>query len=301
MKGEIKIEVSEEIQQNLQKNIEEVGRLNFNSQLFSDKLAILGLLIIVSIIILGVLAPYLAPHDPIEVDLANRLQAPNQEFIFGTDHLGRCLLSQVLFGIRTSLAIPFFVLLASILISILLGTIAGYLGGKIDELVMGVINILLALPSLVLALAIAGLLGPSLLNLMIALVATYWVNYARIIRGLVLSIKQNEYILAAKACGASELRIIVKHILPNIISHIIVLATLDMGYIIISVSSLSFLGLGAQPPTPEWGVMLNTARSYFQSAPWLMFFPGMAILLVVLGFNLLGDGLRDIFDPNESV
>ncbi|MCK8827165.1 ABC transporter permease [Natroniella acetigena] len=295
------MEVSEEIQQSLQRNIEKVDKVDFNLQLFNDKLAILGLIIILSIVILGALAPYLAPYDPIQVNLTNRLQAPNQEFVFGTDHLGRCLFSRVLFGVRTSLAIPFFVLLASILISILLGTMSGYLGGKIDELIMGVINILLALPSLVLALAIAGLLGPSLLNLMIALVATYWVNYARIIRGMVISIKQNEYILAAKACGASEIRIIVKHILPNIISPIIVLATLDMGYIILSVSSLSFLGLGAQPPTAEWGAMLNAARSYFQLAPWLMFFPGMAILLVVLGFNLLGDGLRDVFDPNELV
>ncbi|MCK8825586.1 nickel transporter permease [Fuchsiella alkaliacetigena] len=264
-----------------------------------DKLSLIGLVIILFFIIFGILAPFLVPNDPIEIDLTQRFLAPNGEFLMGTDHLGRDVFSRLLYGIRTSLSTAFLVLIFSMVVSVIVGTTAGYFGGKIDQLVIGVIDTLLAFPGLVLALVIAGLLGPSLINLMIALAVTHWVGYARIIRGMVMSIKEQEYILAARACGAGDLHIILVHILPNIISPVLVLATLDMGYIILSISGLSFLGLGAQPPTPEWGVMLNAGRPYMQLAPWLMFFPGMAIFLIVLAFNILGDGLRDIFDPRD--
>ena len=282
----------------------EVQKKQLKNKLFSylltiDKLAWIGLVIILFFIALGILAPFLVFNDPTEIDLTQRLLAPNGEFWLGTDHLGRDVFSRLLYGIRTSLSTAFLVLIFSMLVSIIIGTIAGYFGGKIDQLVVGVIDTLLAFPGLVLALVIAGLLGPSLVNLMIALAVTHWVGYARIVRGMVMSIKEQEYILAARACGAGDLHIILAHILPNIISPVLVLATLDMGYIILSISGLSFLGLGAQPPTPEWGAMLNAGRPYMQLAPWLMFFPGMAIFLVVLAFNLLGDGLRDIFDPRD--
>lgn len=185
-------------------------------------------------------------------------------------------------------------------ISIFVGTVSGYTGGWVDNLVMRLIDILMAFPGLILALAIAGMLGPSIMNLMLALAAVQWVAYARIIRGMVLSIKETEYVLAARACGTTDAKIIIRHILPNIISPLTVLATLDMGHLILTISGLSFLGLGAQPPVPEWGAMLNDGRPYMQAAPQLMLYPGMAILLVVLAFNLLGDGLRDVFDPKNT-
>ena len=180
-----------------------------------------------------------------------------------------------------------------------MGTLAGFAGGRIDSIVVSVIDVLLAFPGLILALAIAGMLGPGITNVMIALASIHWVGYARIIRGMVASIKEKEYVLAARAGGAKGSSIITRHIIPNIVSPVIVLATLDMGSIILIIAGLSFLGLGAQPPAPEWGAMLNDGRPYMQIAPWLMIFPGLAIFISVLAFNLMGDGLRDSFDPRS--
>ncbi len=254
---------------------------------------------IILIISVGVFAPVLAPNDPVKVDLNQRLIEPGDQFMMGTDHLGRCMLSRVIYGVRISLSTSFAVLIIIMTVGVAVGTLAGFAGGRIDSIVVSVIDVLLAFPGLILALAIAGMLGPGITNVMIALAAVHWVGYARIIRGMVASIKEKEYVIAARAGGAKRLSIVLRHILPNIVSPVIVLATLDMGSIILIISGLSFLGLGAQPPTPEWGSMLNDGRPYMQIAPWLMIFPGLAIFFSVLAFNLMGDGLRDSFDPRS--
>lgn len=279
-------------------------------------MACVGFIIILVILIVGLLAPLVSPNDPIKIDLSRRLQAPQLEFQFsiinifsqrprlilgqfplGSDHLGRCILSRIIHGTQVSLRTSFLVLLIIITVGIFIGTLSGYIGGKLDNVIVSVIDMLLAFPGLILALAIAGMLGPSITNVMIAIASVAWVGYARIIRGMVVSIKEKEYVLAARSVGTGGPGIILRHVLPNVVSPVIVLATLDMGSIILSISGLSFLGLGAQPPMPEWGAMLNDGRPYMQTAPWLMIFPGLAILTAVLSFNLMGDGLRDIFDP----
>ncbi|MFW0967695.1 MAG: nickel ABC transporter permease subunit NikC [Thermacetogeniaceae bacterium] len=269
-------------------------------RLVKDKLALVGLVIVSLIILVGVFAPYLMPNDPIQVSLEQRLASPSSEYPLGTDHLGRCLLSRLILGTRVSLSVSAIALIVILLISIPVGTISGYMGGWVDNLLMRFVDILLAFPNLILALVIAGMLGPGLLNVMLAVSVVGWVGYARVIRGLVLSVKEKEYIMAARASGTPEWAVIIRHILPNVLSPVIVLATLDIGSLVLSISGLSFLGLGAQPPTPEWGSMLNDGRSYMQVAPQLMVYPGMAIMIVVLAFNLLGDGLRDALDPRGS-
>ncbi|MCL6477348.1 MAG: nickel ABC transporter permease subunit NikC [Peptococcaceae bacterium] len=269
-------------------------------RLAKDKLALAGLVIVILIILVGVFAPYLMPNDPVKVSLDQRLAPPSSAYPLGTDHLGRCLLSRLILGTRISLSVSAIVLLTILVISIPVGTIAGYVGGRVDNLLMRFVDILLAFPDLILALVIAGMLGPGLLNVMLAMSAVWWVGYARVIRGLVLSVKEKEYIMAARACGTPEWAIVIRHILPNVSSPVIVLATLDVGRLILSISGLSFLGLGAQPPTPEWGSMLNDGRSYMQVAPQLMVYPGLAIMIVALAFNLLGDGLRDALDPRGT-
>ncbi len=269
-------------------------------RLAKDKLALVGLIIAILVILVGVFAPYLMPNDPVKVSLDQRLAPPSAAYPLGTDHLGRCLLSRLIFGTRVSLSTAAIALFLIMLISIPVGTIAGYMGGWVDNLLMRLVDILLAFPSLILALVIAGMLGPGLLNVMLAVSSVWWVGYARVIRSLVLSVKEKEYIMAARACGTPEWAIMIRHILPNVLSPVIVLATLDVGKLILSISGLSFLGLGAQPPTPEWGSMLNDGRSYMQVAPQLMVYPGLAIMIVVLAFNLLGDGLRDALDPRGT-
>jgi len=268
-------------------------------RLVGDKLALLGLIIVTLVVLVGILAPYLMPHDPLKVALDQRLSPPSRAYPLGTDHLGRCLLSRLIYGTRISLAAAAMALATIMLISIPFGTVAGYYGGRVDNLLMRLVDILLAFPDLILALVIAGMLGPGLFNVMLAVASVWWVGYARVIRGMVLSVKEKEFVLAARACGTSEFGIVIRHILPNVLSPVIVLATLDMGKLILAISGLSFLGLGAQPPTPEWGAMLNDGRPYLQVAPQLMLYPGLAIMIVVLAFNLLGDGLRDALDPRE--
>lgn len=269
-------------------------------RLAKDRLALVGLVIVALVILVGVLAPHLMPNDPVRVSLDQRLAPPSAEYPLGTDHLGRCLLSRLIYGTRVSLSTAAVALLTIMLISIPVGTIAGYMGGWVDNLLMRLIDVLLAFPGLILALVIAGMLGPGLLNVMMAVSAVWWVGYARVIRGLVLSVKEKEYIMAARSCGTPEWAIVIRHILPNVLSPVIVLATLDIGKLVLSISGLSFLGLGAQPPTPEWGAMLNDGRPYLQVAPQLMVYPGLAIMITVLAFNLLGDGLRDALDPRSG-
>jgi ABC-type dipeptide/oligopeptide/nickel transport system permease subunit len=262
-----------------------------------DPVAVLGLAIVTTAIIAALAAPVLARHDPTEVSLEHRILPPSSAFPLGTDHLGRDELSRMLYGARTTLSTASIVLVVVMIIALAVGTLSGYYGGWLDTFFMGLVDLLLAFPGLILAVAIAGTLGPSLINVMIAMAAVWWAGYARLIRGMVLSVRQREFVEAAKAIGASDRRIIIYHIARNILGPFVVLATLDMGSIILAISGLNFLGLDAQPPTPEWGAMLNDARPFLQSTPQLLLYPGIAIVLVALGFNLLGDGLRDVLDP----
>ncbi|MCY4558891.1 MAG: ABC transporter permease subunit [Chloroflexi bacterium] len=257
----------------------------------------LGLFLVVSLLLAGLLAPWLPLDDPTEISLPDRLLPPSAEHLLGTDHLGRDTFSRVVHGARLTLLAAAVTLALSMTIALTVGILSGYHGGWPDTALMGVVDLLLAFPSLILALAVAGALGPGLFNVLLAAGAVWWVGHARIIRGVTLGARQMEYVTAAHAAGAGNLRIILRHIAPNILGPIIVIASLDVGWIILGIAGLNFLGLGAQPPTPEWGAMLNDARPHLQTAPRLLLLPGAAIFLAVLGFNLLGDGLRDLLDP----
>ena len=257
----------------------------------------LGLFLVVSLLLAGLLAPWLPLDDPTEIDLPERLHSPSPEHLLGTDHLGRDTFSRIIHGARTTLLAAAATLVLSMTIALTVGIVSGYHGGWPDTALMGVVDVLLAFPSLILALAVAGALGPGLFNVLLAAGAVWWVGHARIIRGVTLGARQMEYVAAARAVGASNLRIILRHIAPNILGPIVVIASLDIGWIILGIAGLSFLGLGAQPPTPEWGAMLNDARPHLQTAPRLLLLPGASIFVAVLGFNLLGDGLRDLLDP----
>lgn len=267
------------------------------SQFLRDPGTIFGLAIVAAAVLAAVLAPLLPLQDPTDVNLQNRLLAPSSQFPLGADHLGRDELSRLVYGARTTLRTAAVVLAVVFAIAFAVGTLSGYYGGWLDSLLMGLVDLMLAFPGLILAVAIAGTLGPSLMNVMIAMAAVWWAGYARLIRGMVLSLRHREFVEAARAVGASDKRIMVVHIWRNILGPVVVLATLDMGWIILGITGLNFLGLGVQPPTPEWGAMLNDGRPYLQTAPQMMLYPGAAIFLVVLGFNLLGDGLRDLLDP----
>jgi peptide/nickel transport system permease protein len=266
-------------------------------QLKKDKLSMIGAIIIFFLAVIAILAPHITPYDPIELDLENRLSSPGGDHLMGTDNLGRDVLSRIIYGARISLSMATGVVVIVMLLGIAMGTTAGYFGGIIDGIIMRLVDLLLAFPNLILALVIAGILGPSLTNVMIALGAIWWLSYARIIRGSVLSVKEKEFVEAARAMGCSDAYIAIRHILPNVLSPVIVLTTLDMGHVILSIAALSFLGLGAQPPIPEWGTMLNEGKPFMETAPHLMTFPGLMIMIVVLAFNFLGDGLRDALDP----
>lgn len=256
-----------------------------------------GALIVGVMAVAAVAAPWVAPHDPTAVDSRALLAPPSAAHWLGTDNLGRDIFSRLVYGARWSLGAAASAAAAIVLVGITIGVIAGYVGGLVDDVLMRVVDVLLAFPSLVLALAIVGTLGPSLANVMIGMVAIWWVDYARVMRGLTLSMRDREFVTAAQCAGATVPHVIVRHVLPNVIPSVLVLATLELGGLILAISGLSFLGLGAQPPTPEWGTMLNDGRPFFQRAPQLMIYPGLAITLVVVGCNLLGDGLRDVLDP----
>ena len=257
----------------------------------------LGLFLVVSLLLAGLVAPWLPLDDPAQISLPDRLLPPSPEHLLGTDHLGRDTFSRIIHGARMTLLAGVATLALSMTIALTVGITSGYHGGWPDTALMGLVDLLLAFPSLILALSVAGALGPGLLNVLLAVGAVWWVGHARIIRGVTLGARQMEYVTAARAVGASNLRIILRHIAPNILGPIIVIASLDVGWIILGIAGLSFLGLGAQPPTPEWGAMLNDARPHLQTAPRLLLLPGAAIFVAVLGFNLLGDGLRDLLDP----
>jgi len=260
-------------------------------------LAMVGLFIVLILIFVAIFAPYIAPHDPITMNLDNRLAPPSMSHLLGTDELGRDILSRIIHGAGVALKIMIIVLAIDLPLGILLGLVAGYFGGWVDEVIMRISDIFMAFPRLILAMAIGTALGPSLVNTMIAIAVTMWPTYARLARAETLSIKERTFIEAEKALGTSKTRILLSSILPLCSSTIIVRATLDMGNVIRIAAGMSFLGLGAQPPTPEWGLMVSTGRSFLISQWWVPTFPGFAILLAVFGFNLLGDGIRDISDP----
>jgi len=260
-----------------------------------------GLAVVMTFVVVAVAAPLLAPYDPTKLHPAQILKGPSLLFLLGTDNLGRDILSRLLYGSRLSLGTAGLAAVLIMTIGVTLGAVSGYFGGFVDTLLMRVVDVLLAFPSLVVALAIAGILGPSVIHAMLGLICVWWVGYARVVRGLVLAVRERPYVESAKTIGARNGRILWRHILPNVVPPVIVLATLEMGQLILALAGLNFLGLGTQPPTPEWGAMLNEGRPFLQIAPQLMIYPGLAISLVVLGFNLLGDGLRDMLDPRLRV
>ena len=275
------------------------GTLVFR-RLRSDPAACAGMGLVAVFLALAVLGPTLAPHDPLEVTV-DRLQGPNADHLLGTDGLGRDMLSRLLHGARLSLGSA---VLASFLVTaigVVVGTVSGFAGGIVDKLCMRLVDVVLTIPGLILALAVTGLFEPSLRAVMLGLVTIVWAGYARIVRGLVLAIKERPFVEAARAAGAGPRRVVIRHVLPNMISPVIVLATVEIGQLLLAISTLTFLGLGAPPPTPEWGAMLNDGRTYFLSDPHVVVIPGVAISLAVLGFNLVGDGVRDALDPHLAL
>jgi len=266
-----------------------------------QKNLMIGGAITLMIVLMAIFAPLLSPYDPItQADLLHAEEPPSPAFLFGTDTQGRDILSRVIYGAQVSLSIGLITQGLNSLIGILLGLTAGFLGRWWDDVVMGLTNIMLSIPALVLALAIMAVLGPGLFNVFLALGFTNWSYSCRVTRSQVLAARSLDYVTAARALGQGRARIMLQQILPNIVGPILVIATLGVAYAILTEASLSFLGLGAQPPTPSWGGMLSTAREQLFTAPWISIFPGLAIFVTVLGLNLLGDGLRDILDPHTT-
>ncbi|WP_084544096.1 ABC transporter permease [Paenisporosarcina indica] len=262
-----------------------------------NKVAVVGAGIVLFFTILALIGPWIAPQGLNEQDLPNRLLKPSSEFWLGTDHLGRDILSRIIHGARISLSVGFFSVIGSVVVGSILGIIAGYYGKWIDTIISRIFDIMLAFPSILLAIAVVSVLGPSLQNALIAIAVINIPNFGRLIRSKVLSIKEEEYITSAKAIGMRDVRILFSHILPNSMAPVIVQGTLAIASAIIEAAALGFLGLGAQAPSAEWGKMLADARVNFINAPWTMIFPGIAIMLTVLGFNLMGDGMLDALDP----
>jgi peptide/nickel transport system permease protein len=262
-----------------------------------NRIALVGLGIVIFFIMIAILAPVIAPYSFKDQNLVERFQAPSSEHWFGTDDFGRDIFSRIVYGARISLWVGFFSVLGSVVFGTLLGIVAGYYGRWVDAIISRIFDIMLAFPSILLAIAVVAILGPSLQNALIAIAVINIPNFGRLVRSRVLSVKQEEYIMAARAVGMKDTRILFRHILPNSISPVIVQATLAIATAIIEAAALGFLGMGAQAPTPEWGKMLADSKNYIMQAPWTLFFPGMAIMLTVLGFNLMGDGLRDALDP----
>jgi len=258
-----------------------------------------GAIIVAVILAAAVFAPIVAPHDPLGQMLSQQSRPPSFAHWLGTDKLGRDVFSRIVYGARTSIAIGFVAVGLAITLGTAIGTIAGYAGGRVENALMGAMDVILAFPSIILAIAITTIHGPSITNLMIAVGIVYIPQYARLARASVLGVKETEYVEAARAIGAGVPRILARHVLPNILAPLLIQATLGIATAELEAAGLSYLGLGARPPAPEWGAMLNDARDYWVSAPWALIFPGMAITALVLGFNLLGDGLREALDPNS--
>ncbi|MEN2995261.1 MAG: oligopeptide ABC transporter permease [Thermodesulfovibrio sp.] len=266
-------------------------------RVLKNKFALAGLIFIFSIVFVAVFSSYIAPYDPYEINVYKVLEPPSKEHPFGTDELGRDVLSRVIYGAKVSLKVGFLAMGIAIITGTILGAVAGYYGGLIDSIIMRVVDVMLSFPTLFLILAVVAFLEPNIYIIMIVIGLTGWMDVARLVRAEVLSLKEREFVLAARAIGASSFRIIFKHILPNAIYPVIVAATFSVGGAILIESGLSFLGLGVQPPEPSWGGILSIGKDYITVAWWLSLFPGIAIFLTVLSFNLVGEALRDATDP----
>lgn len=260
----------------------------------------ISILLLALIVVVAISYPLLTPSDPNEIDLKNKNLAPSAEHPLGTDYLGRDILNRLAAGTTTSLSIAAGVSAISLIVGMLIGCISGYYGGIIDETLSRIIDIFLSFPGIVFALTIMGLLGSGVINLILALSVVHWAKYARLMRGQVLSIKENEYVLSAKTIGAGNFHIMRKHLIPNSVATVIVLATIDIGHVILSIAALNFLGIGLPADIPEWGAMLSAGKEFMRSSPYQTIFPGMAITMVVIIFSIIGEGLRDIFDPNDT-
>ncbi len=266
-----------------------------------NRMAMLGLAILFLFLITSIFAPFLTPHDPIKLDLVNAMQTPSSENLMGTDWQGRDVFSRILYGGRISLAIGFITVFIGLGVGIPVGTLSGYFGGKFDLFIQRLIDIMLAFPGILLAIVVVAILGVGVEQVMVAVGISTIPIYTRLVRGSVLSVKEEGYIKAARGLGIGDLRIILRHVLPNCLGPIIVMSTFRIATSILWAAGLGFLGLGAQPPDPEWGAMLSRGREYMRAAPYLTTFPGMAIFFMVLGFNLIGDGLRDALDPRSRL
>lgn len=261
-----------------------------------NQLALVGSLIIILWLAITLAAPLVSPYDPLKQAIVDRLQPPGATYLFGTDQLGRDVLSRVMYGGRISLPAALLVVLLAGGVGTVVGSSAGFLGGMVEEIFMRVTDVFMAFPTIILAMAIAAALGPNVGNAIVAMVVVWWPNYARVVRSLVLSVKENEYVAASRAVGSSELRVLWRVVLPNSIAPVLVMATLDLGNAILVFAGLSFLGLGAEPSTPEWGRMISDGIAFFDQW-WMSAFPGLAIFTIVMAFNFVGDGLRDALDP----
>lgn len=271
----------------------------FNKWLPPVNLLAIFVLLIISFV--SLFAPFLAPYEPNEINMTQRLLEPSGEHLLGTDALGRDVFSRILYGGRTSILLAILASLGTMLIGLLAGIIAGYYGGRLDQAIQVIVNIFQGLPGLSFMLAIAGVLGPGIKSILISVIIVSWADFSRIVRGEVLKIREEPYIEGIRALGAGHLYIIVAHIIPNIIGPFIVLFTVKIGKVVLNIASLSFLGLGLQPPDPDWGVMVNDAKTYFRSHPNLIIAPGLCIMLLCISINLLGDALRDFFDTKQNV
>ncbi len=280
------------------KNSESLTSQTFH-YLLKNKLAVIGGLLVMLVFVLSIFAPGIAPYDPAKIDIKNILVGPGWSHLLGTDDLGRDVLSRMLWGGRISLEVGFVAVGIATIIGIILGSIAGFYGGWIDSAVMRAVDIMLSIPTIFLVLAVIAILEPSIINIMVVIGLTSWMEPARLIRAEFISLKEREFVIAARAIGAADGRIIMKHVLPNGLSPILVSATMGIGGAILIESALSFLGLGVQPPTPSWGSLLSSGKDNIEIAWWLSAFPGLAILVTVLGYNLLGEGIRDALDPRQ--
>ena len=274
--------------------------MNITKQLINNKTALICLIIITTIVILGILAPYIAPYDPNKVRIVRKYATMSSQHWLGCDHLGRDILSRLLYGIRSTLFLSLLTMIITIVVGSLIGLISGYQRGKLDECIMRLCDIMLSFPSQVMILAIVGVLGVGIENVIIANIVVKWAWYSRMIRSSVIKYSRKNYILFSRAIGAPHSFIICRHLLPNVMSELVVLATLDTGWVILNISALSFIGLGVQAPTAEWGLMLSEAKNVMTQHPMQMVYPGIAILIVVAAFNMLGDCLRDILDPKDK-
>lgn len=266
-------------------------------RLFKRRLAAVALILICAILLLAVAAPLFAPYDPNNVVLEEKLSPPSSTHWLGTDHLGRDILSRLIYGTRVSVGSVAAIIACILVLGFAVGCLSGYAGGVIDSALMRFCDVFLTFPTFILAMFLIGVLGTGLTNVVIAIVLTHWAWYARLIRGFVLSLKNRDYILAARVAGTPRIKIVLRHIVPPVFAQLVILATMDIGHVMLHVSGLSFLGLGVTPPTPEWGVMINDARQFIWSSPGLIVYPGLMIFVTVMSFNLLGDALRDALDP----